>query len=249
MNHMRLALRPCPIGGSPTKVGLSLGALLCIPNNTALPAAAMSRFASTKSQKPSGQPTPKGSQDKHSQRKPRSHIKQFFAKYPGFNYNPANHYMDEFYRMTTQFGWNSKGTLKQQEDFRAARVNIDKASVLQFNDIYGTDEDDPAAWQKLFDILRIGKAPKNIIACKGRVRDFHTNLCDLVEDHARGKRIKRFNDKEELREYTVRTGKFFPQKHADAGGLLRFLLRHFFNPPSDPPAHLLSGIRKIRRQR
>ncbi|CAE6473717.1 unnamed protein product [Rhizoctonia solani] len=182
-------------------------------------------------------PTPKNAEDKRSQYKPPPHIKNFFAQYPEFDYDPTKHYIDEFYRMTKQFRWNSKGTLEQQAKFRAARENVDRASVHQFNEIYGTDVDDHAAWQKIFEILRMGKAPKRIGACKRRVREYHANLCDLVHNHARGKGTKRFRSAEELRDYTIRTGKFFPQKHADAGGLLRFLLRHLLNPPSNPHTH------------
>ncbi|KAL5639378.1 hypothetical protein ACGC1H_006775 [Rhizoctonia solani] len=231
---MRPGLCPCPISSSRSKVGLSLGALLSIPMNTVCFATTISRggrFASIISQKRSNRSTPKDSQNKPMQRKSKVYIKQFFAQYPRFNYNPANHYMNEFYRMTKQFGWDSKGTFEQQAQFRAARDKIDKASVLQFNEMYGTDEESLAAWQTLFDILGLGKAPKNVAACKRRARAFHTNLCDMIEDHARGRPIRRFDSKEELKEYTIKTGKFFPLEHAEAGGLLRFLLRHILSPP------------------
>ncbi|KEP46992.1 hypothetical protein V565_172310 [Rhizoctonia solani 123E] len=246
---MRLGICPCPIRSS-SKVPFSLGALYCIPKSTVCLATILSqgeRFASTMPQKPSSRSTPNNSQDKLMQRKSKVHIKQFFAKYPSFNYNPANHYMNEFYRMTKQFGWDSKGTFEQQVQFRAARDNIDKASVYQFNEIYGMDEDDLLAWQTLFEVLGIRKAPKNVIACKRRAREFHTNLCDMIENHARGKPIQRFKSKEELKEYTVKTGKFFPQKHAEAGGLLRFLLRHIINPPSNMPTHLFPRMRRFPR--
>ncbi|EUC55553.1 hypothetical protein RSOL_120700 [Rhizoctonia solani AG-3 Rhs1AP] len=225
------------LGLCPSKVGLSLGTLLCVPKNTVCFATVVTRgdrFAGKMPQKPSSQSTPKGLQDKLMQRRSQVYIKKFFAQYPKFNYDPANHYMDEFYRMTKQFGWDSKGTFEQRARFRAARDKIDKASVLQFNEIYGTDEGDPAAWQTLFDILRIGKAPKNVADCKRRARAFHTNLCDMIENHSRGEPVQRFKTKEELKEYTIKTGKFFPLEHAEAGGLLKFLLRHILSPPSPP---------------
>ncbi|CAE7050322.1 unnamed protein product [Rhizoctonia solani] len=249
---LRLALRSSSIREFPSKAVFILAqeASIWAPGNGPFLATKVfrgERFASTRSQKTkkSSCSTPQDSQNKISQHESRNHIKAFFAQYPGFIYDPAYHYMDEFYRMTTQFGWNPRGTIEQEEKFRAARIKLNKASVLQFNEIYGTDENNIAAWKKLFANLGIGKAPKEVIACKSRVREFHTNLCDLVDNHTRGTQIRRFKNKVELRDYTLKTGKFFPQKDADAGGVLRFLLRHLFNPPSNLPTRPPYGKRKF----
>jgi hypothetical protein len=49
------------------------------------------------------------------------------------------------------------------------------------------------------------------------------NLVDLVDPSARD--VELFACLDELKEYTIDTGKFFPKESAYAGGVLKFLLR------------------------
>lgn len=104
--------------------------------------------------------------DPRSQAELRTHLESFFAKYQGFKYDPTKPYMDEFYRMTTQFGWNSKSA-----EFQQARQGLNEASVLQFNEIFGKDEKDLAAWRNLCSVLEIANIPKSLDGCKS-VRNY-----------------------------------------------------------------------------
>ncbi|CEL57026.1 hypothetical protein RSOLAG1IB_08279 [Rhizoctonia solani AG-1 IB] len=201
------------------------------------------RLASTSAQKNSTKPEKKAKpsggkgsarpRKKRSEAELRTHLEAFFAKskYSGFKYNPAKPYMEEFYRMTNQFGWTSKGTKEQQKAFDDAREGINEASVLQFNAIYGEDEKDLKSWRNLCGVLRIASIPKSPHKCREIVKSSYINICDLVDSPVLNTKVIHFNSEEELSAYTKRTGKFFPLEDAHAGGLLRFLLRKIRHPP------------------
>jgi hypothetical protein len=55
------------------------------------------------------------------------------------------------------------------------------------------------------------------------MRNVHVNLVDLVDTS--GQVVELFSSLQELREYTINTGKYFPRESAYAGGVLKFLLR------------------------
>ena len=55
------------------------------------------------------------------------------------------------------------------------------------------------------------------------------NLVDLVDTPSTGLCAAQFNTLQELKEYTITTGKFFPKESAYAGGMLKFLLREILN--------------------
>ena len=52
---------------------------------------------------------------------------------------------------------------------------------------------------------------------------------DLVDTGSTGECATEFDTLEELKEYTITTGKFFPKESAYAGGMLKFLLREILN--------------------
>ena len=56
----------------------------------------------------------------------------------------------------------------------------------------------------------------------------HVNLSDLLDTTRQGTRVHVFASEEELREYTIETGRIFPKEDAYAGGLLKYLLRQIF---------------------
>ena len=56
----------------------------------------------------------------------------------------------------------------------------------------------------------------------------HVNLSDLLDTTLQGTRVHVFASEEQLREYTVETGRIFPKEDAYAGGLLKYLLRQIF---------------------
>ncbi|CAG7558098.1 unnamed protein product [Fusarium equiseti] len=97
--------------------------------------------------------------------------------------------------------------------------------VKQFNDIYGTDPDNLESWQKLCHVLNIEPVPTRLAACRECVRRTHVNLVDLVETANTGLPVTVFETLEQLQDYTIDNGKFFPKQSAHHGGLLKFLLR------------------------
>ncbi|OQU93956.1 hypothetical protein CLAIMM_00389 [Cladophialophora immunda] len=74
--------------------------------------------------------------------KRRDHIGDFFAEYPEFDYDESAEIWREFYRMCDDFEWD-----KDHDERREARERFKSAMVLQFNKLYGTDEEDLNAWQ------------------------------------------------------------------------------------------------------
>lgn len=74
------------------------------------------------------------------------------------------------------------------------------------------------------------------------VRKVHVNLVDLVDTEKAGEDIRIFQSLKELREYTIREGKYFPRESAYAGGVLKFLLREILN------SYEGSGVRRRRRR-
>ncbi|KAG8751877.1 hypothetical protein FRC11_008910 [Ceratobasidium sp. 423] len=207
------------------------------------------RWASTaskgkdKSSKKKKSPPPKkGFRAKH-----RTHLEAFFAQpeYVGFKYDPTKPYMEEFYRMTNHFGWDSRGTEKQQQKFRAARKGINKAMVHQFNEIFGK-KNKLAAWRNLCSVLDIAEIPQTRSECEEVIKSLYINICDLMDRAALGSEVQvvHFDSEEELSVYTKLTGKFFPLEEAHAGGLLRFLRRHILVPPEGPSPYPRPRLRK-----
>ena len=60
-------------------------------------------------------------------------------------------------------------------------------------------------------------------------RQRFVNLVDLVDVGVTRRSVTQFNNLEELREYTIGNGKYFPKESAYAGGMLKFLLREIQN--------------------
>lgn len=58
------------------------------------------------------------------------------------------------------------------------------------------------------------------------MKEIHVNLVDLIDSSIR--EVELFSTLDELRVYTIETGKFFPKESAYAGGVLKFLLREIF---------------------
>ena len=55
------------------------------------------------------------------------------------------------------------------------------------------------------------------------------NLVDLVDAGKSSEPVTQFENLEDLKDYTIMNGKFFPKKSAYAGGMLKFLLREILN--------------------
>ncbi|KAL1792981.1 hypothetical protein ACET3X_009488 [Alternaria dauci] len=145
-------------------------------------------------------------------------ISAFFTKYSDFPYDPNRGVAEEFYRMCDFFAWD-----KDDEQLKEARRAFKDAMVIQFNSLYGTDVANIENWHKLCVALYIEPLPDTVHHCKEKIKTIHVNLVDLVDTSRDG--VELFASLDELREYTIDSGKFFPKESAYAGGVLKFLLR------------------------
>ncbi|KAF8183069.1 hypothetical protein K438DRAFT_1490182, partial [Mycena galopus ATCC 62051] len=159
-------------------------------------------------------------------------FEEFFARYPRFQYDPSAPVSLQYKAMCRQYGfffrpksnsWQVKSELELEAD--AARAGFHLAMVRTFNDLFGTDVNSLKNWQSFCTVLDISPVPLTLKACQAAVRDVHVNLVDLVDWGMIGAEIHKFETLEDLSTYTKKTEKFFPQSEAEAGGLLRFLLR------------------------
>jgi hypothetical protein len=75
--------------------------------------------------------------------------------------------------MCDEFEWDS-----DDYDMREARRTFKSAMVQQFNDLYGTDEEDLTSWQKLCHVLNIKPVPEELKKCR-EVRVCFT-LLDMI---------------------------------------------------------------------
>ncbi|KAJ6484544.1 hypothetical protein DFH09DRAFT_1211334 [Mycena vulgaris] len=162
---------------------------------------------------------------------PQTHLEQFFARYPLYRYDPSAPVSAQYQAMCRKYGflrrftnsWEAKSELELEAD--AARAGFRLAMVRTFNDLFGTDVDDLKNWQSFCTVLEISPVPTKLRACRAAVRDVHVNLVDLIDWGIARAEIHKFETLDELAAYTRETGKFFPQSEAEAGGMLRFLLR------------------------
>ncbi|KAL4265670.1 hypothetical protein AB1N83_003362 [Pleurotus pulmonarius] len=180
-------------------------------------AASHTETARSKEPKESKKSKKSKKEPKESKQEPRvSHFSAFFAKYPEFQYHPANSAFLEFIRLCNR--WERKDPRRVK-----ARRAFKHALVREFNDIYGTDENDIGSWHKICIVLDIDPLPDTIQEARDAVSSKHINLVDLTQNP--GGRVRIFCSLEQLRAYTNDTEKYFPKQNAYAGGLLKYLLR------------------------
>ncbi|CUA74722.1 hypothetical protein RSOLAG22IIIB_11436 [Rhizoctonia solani] len=148
-----------------------------------------------------------------------THVERFFAKCPSFNYNSSQHIMAEFYRLC------ASGKLNRN----TARQRFRDALTQDFNKMYGVDELDLGAWQRLCRVL-VKDVPDEIEDCQNIVRSRFINIVDLVDTHITENPVLQFRSEAELSSYTKTTGKYFPNDSKHAGSLLKFLLRFIASP-------------------
>ncbi|KAG8754330.1 hypothetical protein FRC11_006712, partial [Ceratobasidium sp. 423] len=155
-----------------------------------------------------------------------SHVQAFFdSYYPTFKYKKSKPAVTQFKELKKEYrGYWTK------DDAKEAHEAFKNALTKDFNDIYGTDENDLASWQKLCTVLNLRDIPDDVESCKKLVRPMCVNLIDLVDTPYTGKPAKHFKSEAELSEYTRCTGKYFPRDNVYAGDLLKYLLRQIMAP-------------------
>ncbi|CAE6444627.1 unnamed protein product [Rhizoctonia solani] len=168
--------------------------------------------------------------DPNSTKKPppeelRTYLEAFFAKYPGFEYDPTKPCMSEFKRLTEWAGWE-----KGSDEFKEARKGMNEALTDQFNAIYGKDPNDIAALRNLCSVLELAEIPTERSACKKLIKSLFINIVDLVDQPVTNVRVGYFRTEGRLAWYTREHEKFYSLQAAKAGGLLKLLLRFIEQP-------------------
>jgi hypothetical protein len=201
-------------------------------------------------------------------------LEAFFSQYPKFQPEPSNSPIVEFGRLCKSYQW---GQEDPEEDVackaarkaarkaahKAAREAFQSAMKREFDDLYGSDENDINNWHKLCYVLRIDPAPETLQECRTVSCQFsellcpcgtktfsfvqavltkHVNLVDLV--HGSKEEVRIFETEKELSKYTKKEKKYFPKEDAKDGGVLRALRRRIFSPRDGTTS--LTG-RKARR--
>ncbi|KJA16357.1 hypothetical protein HYPSUDRAFT_171469 [Hypholoma sublateritium FD-334 SS-4] len=144
----------------------------------------------------------------------------FFSRYPGLEYNPSESAPLEFDRLCT----TEKMVLGEWKRHKAYMA-FHHALTQQFNANYGTDADSLRSWKLLCLHIGISPLPRTLEERRKAVMQAHINLVDLVDAFGTGRLVKAFRTGKALREYSWRTGKYFPRDDKDAGDLLKYLQR------------------------
>ncbi|KAJ3773145.1 hypothetical protein FB446DRAFT_642217 [Lentinula raphanica] len=145
--------------------------------------------------------------------------------------------MPQFWELCDQYGWR-----RNSQEGKEALNQIRNAIALQFNAIYGSDENSLNGWHNLFRALQTPEIPETVKDCKERIKTIHVNICDLV-DHFEDSKPRQFPSAEILAEYSRTSKKIFPRKNAYAGGLLKYLLRDPKPMPTSSDPELSNPIR------
>jgi hypothetical protein len=86
-------------------------------------------------------------------------LQEFFARYPGFEYNSTNPATGEFRRLCKMFRWDIDSRNQAREAFQIALVK-------EFNGIYGINEHDLGSLQGLCRVLGIAPVPGSTDDCR-----------------------------------------------------------------------------------
>ncbi|KAF4621471.1 hypothetical protein D9613_001220 [Agrocybe pediades] len=167
-------------------------------------------------------------------------LAKFFANYPEFTYDPSQPATSEFQRLCQCYDWPAKSPGKLSEldkddqsegkiERKKAEKGFKRALTRQFNSMYGTDEDRLEGWKDLCHKLGVKEVPDTLSECRKIVTGTHVNLIDLIDNGE----ASTFSTVAALSKYTKRTKKYFPRNNANAGNLLKYLLRHIANPSLD----------------
>lgn len=193
------------------------------------------------------------------------HIAEFFATYPAFSYSPSVPFMDGFFDLCDVMEWGP-----ESGERLAALRRLEDAMVQQFNDMYGTDEDDIRAWQRVCVAIGIKPVPSELKECRAVrigslferlvtsspyvrrvpqvVLSSRVNLCDLISAPSSG-RPRRFPSMTLLASYSERTGRVFPRRSVHAGRLLRCMLDRIYPSQVIGSRRIIPGALGKRRGR
>ncbi|KAI9453957.1 hypothetical protein BJY52DRAFT_1394853 [Lactarius psammicola] len=88
-------------------------------------------------------------------------LEGFFSQYSNFQSQPSNSPVVEFDRLCRTYDWE-----RNDPERKAAREAFQFAMKMEFDDLYGSDENDIENWHKLCYVLRIDPAPDTLRQCR-----------------------------------------------------------------------------------
>ena len=88
-------------------------------------------------------------------------LESFFSQYPEFQPQPSNSPIAEFNRLCREYGWRRNDPEKE-----AARYHFNIAIKEEFDDLYGSNENDIKNWHKLCRVLQIDPVPRTLQGCR-----------------------------------------------------------------------------------
>ena len=90
-----------------------------------------------------------------------NHLQRFFARYPSFPFDPFAPANIQFGDLRCHFGWG-----REDEEWQRAKCDYKDALVHEFNQIYGTNENDIQSWHALCRVLGLYPIPQGLNACR-----------------------------------------------------------------------------------
>ncbi|KAF8536816.1 hypothetical protein BDD12DRAFT_707076, partial [Trichophaea hybrida] len=147
-------------------------------------------------------------------------IDEFFAQYPEYPYDHNAPFWQEFRDMCDFFDLE-----RTDEEQKAAWKAFRIAVVRGFGMTFGSEENDIHAWGRLCETAGLSPIPEDLEGRRNAILNTHINLVDMHQYRRMGLKSKIYETEEELRNYTIQTGKFFPLEEAYAAPLLCYLLR------------------------
>ncbi|KAH6603216.1 hypothetical protein Trco_007991 [Trichoderma cornu-damae] len=162
-------------------------------------------------------------------------LDRFFASFGGFAYDSRLSPEASFRQLEQHQGWQDRRDGPAKDAWkRYQRALVDEVEMW-----FG-DENDLTAWRTLCRAVGRFDPPGEIRKCKAILRNTHVNIVDLIawgrkgggesDGEASSSLIQVFRSVEQLREYTLSSGKVFAKDQLNEykGGnvVLRHLLRH-----------------------
>jgi len=147
-------------------------------------------------------------------------IDEFFARFSTFHYLPTKEWrqLAPFNDLADQEQWSKE---KRKQEFRRLQRAWRKAVESEF------EGSSISHYRSLCEDLEIDPIPSTVGACKQELRTVFVNIVDLMQyrrDRRRGRKPERFDNLEQLKQYSSDHGKYYPKESAKAE-MLRELLK------------------------
>lgn len=150
---------------------------------------------------------------------PQPFLQEYFSTHDGFTYDHTKPPSHEFHRLAKSSRWDPRTKEREIVGFR-------KALERQFNSMYGRKENHAQHWQGLCRLLNIFPVPQQLDHCREMFLTVFVNVIDLIHLPQSQEQLRTFETVEDLAEYTKESGRYFPTRRVQIGGIIGCLLRH-----------------------